>query len=112
MDKFNEIEMSGPVQYDYDQRKHVLDDIKNQGLTKEEFEELFRIIKRNNIEYSENSNGVFFDLNIIPDTVIEKIITFLQFCKEQRKSEEVRVHDLEYYSINVTDDDGPKDKST
>ncbi len=104
--------MSDPVQYDYEKRKQVLDDIKNQGLTKEEYEELFRIIKRNEIEYSENSNGIFFDLNIIPDTVIEKIISFLQFCKEQRKSEEIRTHDLEFYATNVVDDNGPKDIPT
>ena len=104
--------MSGPVQYDYEQRKQVLDDIKNQGLTKEEYEELFRIVKRNNIEYSENSNGVFFDLNTVPDDVIEKIMGFLQFCKEQRKSEEVRTHDLEFYATNVGDDDGPKESPT
>lgn len=104
--------MSGPVQYDYEQRKQVLDDIKTQGLTKEEYEELFRIIKRNNIEYSENSNGIFFDLNTVPDTVIAKIMGFLQFCKEQRKSEEVRTHDLEFYATNVADDDGPKEKPT
>jgi hypothetical protein len=110
MDTFVEIEMSDPVEYE--KRKQVLDDIKNQGLTKEEHEELFRIIKRNNIEYSENSNGIFFDLNSVPDTVIEKIMTFLQFCKEQRKSEEVRTHDLEFYSTNVGDDDGPKENPT
>lgn len=104
--------MSGPVQYDYEQRKQVLDDIKNQGLTKEEYEELFRIVKRNNIEYSENSNGIFFDLNSVPDTIIEKIMGFLQFCKEQRKSEEVRTHDLEFYATNVVDDDGPKEPTT
>jgi hypothetical protein len=112
MDTFIEIEMSGPVQYDYEQRKQVLDDIKNQGLTKEEYEELFRIIKRNNIEYSENSNGIFFDLNTISHDIIEKIIEFLQFCKEQRKSEEVRTHDLEFYATNVADEDGPKDSPT
>jgi hypothetical protein len=70
----NEIEMSGPVQYDYEQRKQILDDIKNQGLTKEEYEELFRIIKRDNVEYSENSNGIVFDLSLVPDMVIEKIV--------------------------------------
>jgi hypothetical protein len=110
MDALIEIEMSGPVEYE--KRKQVLNDIKNQGLTKEEYEELFRIVKRNNIEYSENSNGIFFDLNAVPDTVIEKIIGFLQFCKEQRKSEEVRTHDLEFYATNVADDDGPKENPT
>ena len=105
----DEIEMSDPVQYNYEQRKQVLDDIKNQGLTKVEYEELFRIIKRNEIEYSENSNGIFFDLTIVPDIVIEKIISFLQFCKEQRKSEEIRTHDLEFYATNVVADEGSKE---
>jgi hypothetical protein len=108
----NEIEMSDPVQYDYEQRKQVLDDIKNQGLTKEEYEELFRIIKRDNIEYSENSNGIFFDLSLVPDMVIGKILGFLQFCKEQRKSEEIRTNDLEFYATNVVEEEGPKEAAT
>ena len=108
----NEIEMSGPVQYDYEQRKQVLDDIKNQGLTNEEYEELFRIIKRDNVEYSENSNGIFFDLSLVPDMVVGKILGFLQFCKEQRKSEEIRTHDLEFYATNVVDEEGPKEAAT
>ena len=112
MDAVLEIEMSGPVQYDYEQRKQVLDDIKNQGLTKEEYEELFRIIKRDNVEYSEYSNGIFFDLSLVPDMVFGKILGFLQFCKEQRKSEEIRTHDLEFYATNVADDEGPKEEAT
>jgi hypothetical protein len=105
--------MSNPDKYDYEQRRQVLDDIKNQGLTKEEYEELFRIIKRSNVEYSENSNGVFFDLSIVPDEVLEKIISFLELCKEQRKSEEVRTHELEFYLKNVADgSEEPKEKST
>lgn len=104
--------MSNPDKYDYEQRRQVLDDIKNQGLTKEEYEELFRIIKRSNIEYSENSNGVFFDLSIVPDEVLEKIISFLELCKEQRKSEEVRTYELQFYLTNVTDDsEEPKETS-
>mgnify|MGYP000859403345 CR=1 FL=1 len=45
---------------EYEQRKHTLEDFKS--LDKEEYEEIFRIIKRNGVPFTENSNGVHFDL--------------------------------------------------
>ena len=50
--------MSSPdAKAEYDLKKKFLEDIK--GLEKGILEEMFRVIKTNNIEYSENSNGIF-----------------------------------------------------
>lgn len=78
---------------DYEARKQFIEDIK--VLSKEEYEELFRILKRNNIDYSENSNGVFFELTAIPNILFEKFTSFIEFCKAQRKSEEIRAYEMD-----------------
>ena len=39
--------------------------------------EIYEVIKNNNISFSKNSNGVFFDLNKIDDSVIKLIINLI-----------------------------------
>ena len=78
---------------DYESKRHLLEEIKQ--LSKEEHKEIFRIIKRNNVEYTENSNGVFFDLSICTTDVFTKLVDFLELCKTQRKDEEVRTNEME-----------------
>lgn len=77
----------------YETKKTLLEELKL--LSKEEYEEVFRIIKRGNVDYTENSNGVFFDLAHCSDDVCEKLEKFLELCKTQRKSEEQRTQELE-----------------
>jgi len=67
---------------EYDERKQFLDDIK--GLSKPELEELYRIIKKSKAEFSENSNGVFFDLCKLPADVFVEMIQFMKFCHKTR----------------------------
>ena len=67
---------------DYDKRKQFLEDLKK--LVKSEQEEIFRIIKRSKVEYSENSNGIFFDVLKLSKETFEKIQEFMNFCKENR----------------------------
>lgn len=80
------------TQHEYDIRKQFLEDLKT--LSKAEYEELFRIVKRNNIEYSENSNGIFFDLAPISTEVFEKFSSFMTLSCQQRKDEEVRTNEM------------------
>lgn len=77
---------------DYEQRKQFLEDLKI--LDKSEYEEVYRLIHRDGIEYTENSNGVFFDLTLIANDTFEKLVQFMELCKTQRKNEEVRVQEL------------------
>ena len=78
---------------EYEQRKLFLEDLKT--LTKDEYEEIFRIIKRNQVEFSENSNGIFFDLVGISSEVFELLEAFMELCKTQRKAEIVRTQEME-----------------
>jgi hypothetical protein len=78
---YNEIE-------DYEIRKDFLEDLKL--LNKTEQEEIFRIVKSSNTQYSENSNGIFFDISkILPATFLE-MQQFMKFCKSNRKNFESR----------------------
>jgi hypothetical protein len=45
---------------EYDLKKKFLENIK--GLDKSIYEEMFRVLKINDVEYTENSNGIFFDI--------------------------------------------------
>lgn len=93
--------MSSQIEYTYEKRKQLLDDIKL--LSKDQYEEIFRIIKRNNVEYSENSNGIFFDLNILSDDIMNKLFSFLEYCKAQKISEEARTVELENLRHETTE---------
>jgi len=78
---YNEIE-------DYEIRKEFLEDLKL--LNKTEQEEIFRIIKTSNTQYSENSNGIFFDISKILQATFLEMQKFMNFCKSNRKNFESR----------------------
>jgi hypothetical protein len=73
---------------DYDLRKEMLADLK--GLSKTESIKMFEIVKRNKIEYSENSNGIFFDLVKISNEVFEELRVYIEFCKKVREEQTLR----------------------
>jgi len=87
-----EIEMSTP-NISYEDKKQMLEDIKL--FSKEEHIELFRIIKRDSIDYSENSNGIFFDLTQCSNANLDSILKFIEMTKTQRKQEETRTHTMD-----------------
>ncbi len=77
---------------EYEQRKQFLEDLKQ--LEKSEYEEIYRLIHRDGVEYTENSNGVFFDLTHLSKDTFLKLWAFMELCKTQRKNEETRVKEL------------------
>jgi hypothetical protein len=46
-----------------------------------------RILVDNNIKLSQNYTGVLFDLKYVPNTVLEKIEKYVNFCSENRKNQ-------------------------
>jgi hypothetical protein len=50
------------------------------SLTTTEHEEIYRIITSSDVNTSKNKNGIFFNLSSIPDDVIERIDTFVNYC--------------------------------
>jgi len=67
---------------EYEERKKYLDELK--GLVREEQEQVFRILKRGGIEFSENNNGVFFDISTVPVAVFYKMKEFMSLCRKTR----------------------------
>ena len=76
----------------YEERKKVWETIKT--LVKSEQEELFRILRRNEAEYSENSNGIFFDVTKLKQSVFEEILKFINFCESNRQNFEQRDQEM------------------
>jgi hypothetical protein len=78
---------------DYEKRKKIWETIKSLG--KPEQEELFRILLRNKVEYTENTNGIFFDVGKLEPSVLEQIEKFLIFCAQNRIDFELRDQTME-----------------
>ncbi len=84
---------------EYEERKLFLEELKK--LVVSEQEEIFRILKKNNCEFSENSNGVFFDISKLPTPVFLKMKEFLSFCQANRKNFEIRDREMEDSRLNL-----------
>jgi hypothetical protein len=86
-------------QTDIEHRKQFLEDLKL--LAKAEYEEMFRII-RHDVDYSENSNGVFFDLMLVSNEIFTKLTSYMELCREQRKNEDQRTQELDVLRKETT----------
>ena len=49
--------------------------------------EIYEVIKNNDVTFSKNSNGVYFDLNKIDDSVIKLIINLIKNYNSDSDSE-------------------------
>jgi hypothetical protein len=76
---------------DYEQRKLFAEEVKL--LTKTEMEEIYRILKSSKAEFSENSNGVFFDVSKLPAEIFTALQQFMIFCKKNRDEFNTREED-------------------
>jgi len=77
----------------HDERKKLFETI--QSLVKPEQEELFRIIRKLKVSYSENSNGIFFDLSTVSEDAYAHMKEYIQFCIANRQEHEERLKELE-----------------
>ena len=76
-------------------KKNLIDISKN--LTKIEYLEIFNIIQSNNCQYTQNSNGVFINLQNVSENIIDKIFNFLNFIKHKKED----LLKQEEYLVNV-----------
>ncbi len=81
----------------YEERKKIFENIK--VLVKSEQEEIFRIIRKTKENYTENSNGIFFDLSSISDETFLQIKEYIDFCLKTRQEDEERLKELEIIRI-------------
>ena len=83
----------GSIKMTYDQRKQMFESMK--VLVKPEQEEIFRILRKMKEQYTENSNGIFFDLSVLSDSTIQQIQEYIDFCLKTRHEMDVRMKELE-----------------
>jgi len=79
-------------------RTYIFNHIKS--LVPSEYEEIFRIIRKQKEPYSENSNGVFFDLSGVSDDTLHKIKEYIDFCLKTRQDDQHRLQELETIRIH------------
>ena len=71
------------VKFNIKDKKQLVKDISN--LNKIEHIEIFKIFKKDNIKYTENSNGIFINLNKVDDKTLLKVRNFLNFYNNNNK---------------------------
>jgi hypothetical protein len=83
---------------EYEERKAFLEELKR--LVKSEQEAIFRLLKSEKADYSENSNGIFFDVSKLSTPVFKKMKEYMEFCRKnrdeftQREEEERKAQEL------------------
>lgn len=53
-------------------------------LSQNEVEELFRMIHRNNYNYTRNNHGVFINLSWIPEDMVALMENYIEFCHRSK----------------------------
>lgn len=76
---------------EYELRRKFLEDLKI--LSKTEHENMFKILKEDVNDFSENSNGIFFDVSKIGNSAFAKLQVYMDFCMQVRKEQASRDED-------------------
>jgi hypothetical protein len=76
----------------YDERKLFLEQLTL--LSRSELEEVFRIIRRCNDIYSENTNGIFFDVSALKKETFIKLNEFMDYCLQNRNEQDKRTNEM------------------
>jgi hypothetical protein len=84
------------MEYSLNDKKTIMTRINNLK-NKKYYIEIYKIIKENNVLYSQNNNGIFINLTNIEDSILDKIVKYLNYI-ESRNSE----IDSEFYNKIVT----------
>ena len=68
---------------EYERRRLFLEGLKS--LTKAECIEVVRLLQKHNVSYSENANGIFFNVSLLTQEVFDVCVQFLQFTQSNRR---------------------------
>ena len=61
------------------------------SLTNDEKHEVFKIIKKDNCNYTQNNNGVFINMNTLPSETLEDIKKLIEYSKHNKQLEQERI---------------------
>ena len=59
--------------------------LKIEALQSSSHYEIFKLIKKNNVPYNENSNGIFINMSNMDETCITELQNHLKWLEEQKK---------------------------
>jgi hypothetical protein len=76
----------------YEERKIFLEQLTI--LSRSELEEIFRIIRRSNDIFSENTNGIFFDVIALKIDTFQKLQEFMSYCLQNRSEQDDRTKEM------------------
>jgi hypothetical protein len=96
MEPINETTNPITEKYTLVEKRQIMTRIQNLK-NKRHYMEIYKIIKENNVAHSQNINGVFINLTNIEDSILDKIVKYLNYI-DTRNSE----IDSEFYSKVVT----------
>ena len=68
---------------EYERRKRFLEGLKS--LTRAEHIEIVRILQKHEIVFSENQNGVFFNVGLLPQEAFDALELFINFTNSNKK---------------------------
>ncbi len=78
---------------EYDERRRFLEELK--GLAKPEHLRIFQILRETGAEFSENSNGIFFDVAKVSAETFRKLQACMEFCRAVRKDQADREAEMD-----------------
>jgi hypothetical protein len=80
---------------EYERRKAFLENLKK--LHTSEYIDIVKILKAENVSYSENSNGIFFDVALLTQSTfdrLEKFMSFVHLNRHELAEREKLINDL------------------
>lgn len=77
-------EHSAQISYGHRQRKRLMEKI--EALSRTEHLEVFKILTRFHVPYTQNSNGVFINMSHIQEAALAEMDQFLCFCIENQSN--------------------------
>ena len=77
---------------EYERRKAFCEEMKT--MSRSEFIEIARILRKHSIVVSENRSGIFFDMCKIPAEVFDELLVFRDFVKQNNTELDKRAVEL------------------
>ena len=88
---------------EYERRKVFLENLKK--LHTSEYIDIVKILKAENVSYSENSNGIFFDVALLIQSTfdrLEKFMSFVHLNRHELAEREKIISDLNEENVAAT----------
>lgn len=73
---------------EYERRRFFLESLKT--LTKAEHVEIARVLVKHKVSFSENSNGIFFNVGLLEQDVFDALLKFMEFTQFNRRDLAIR----------------------